>query len=127
MDIQRYRRIQTSESSGTTNIKIFTHVPTPTESDYQIGFIRRYFVQKENDKLSPIFEVSLPEYEKMITKPLYIGVFVKWRISGPISELESDSVIDIGVRESNRIAISLVSDKMPDLVNYLPNLLQFHK
>jgi hypothetical protein len=127
MDIQRYRRIQTSPNDDIRDIKIFTHVPNPTKTDYEIGFIRRYFVQKGNDKLSPIFEVSLPEYEKMVLKPLYIGVFVKWRISGPISETMFDSVLDKGVRESNRIAISLVNDKMPGLINYLPNLLQFHE
>jgi hypothetical protein len=127
MDINRYRKLENSLESDKRDIKINTYVPNPTERDYENGYIRRYFVQKRNDKTSPIFEVSLNEFENMNTKPLYIGVIVKWRISGPISEIEIDSVLDKGVRESNRIAISLVTDKMPNLINYLPNLLQFHE
>ena len=82
---------------------------------------------KINDKSSPIYEVSEKEYSRILTKPLYDGVTVKWRITGPISETFVNSVIDKGVRESNRIAISLVIDKIPNLKFYLPNLLQFHK
>jgi hypothetical protein len=127
MSLDRYKTIQTSFENDIRDIKITTFIPKPTDSDYNNGFIRRYFIQKGNDKSSPILEVSLPEYEKMVRKPLYIGVTLKWRISGPISEIEIDSVLDKGVRESNRIAISLVTDKMPNLKIYLPNLLQFHE
>jgi hypothetical protein len=37
---------------------IKTDIPNPSESDYNRGFIKRYFVQKTNDKGSPIFEIS---------------------------------------------------------------------
>lgn len=127
MDINRYRIISRTLDNDMGDIKISAHIPSITESDYQIGFIRRYFVQKGNDKASPIFEVNVNEYQRIILKPIYIGVFTKWRISGPITETLSDSVLDRGVRESNRISISLVLDKMPNLQTYLPNLLQFHK
>ena len=127
MSLDRYKAIQTSFQNDLRDVKITTLIPNPTESDYDNGFIRRYFIQKGNDKSSPILEVSRREYEKMVKKPLYIGVSIKWRISGPIAETMLDSVLDKGVRESNRIAISLVSDKMPNLKIYLPNLLQFHE
>lgn len=127
MSLDRYKAIQTSFENDARDIKITTLIPNPTESDYNNGFIRRYFIQKRNDKSSPILEVSRREYERMVKKPLYIGVSIKWRISGPITEMMLDSVLDKGVRESNRIAIFLVIDKIPNLKIYLPNLLQFHE
>lgn len=127
MDINRYRVIETSFQNDKGDIKISTYIPKPSVSDYNNGYIRRYFIQRANDKSSPIFEVSLLEYERLLYKPTYIGVSIKWRISGPISQIEMDSVVDKGVKESNRIAISLVNDIMPNLKIYLPNLLQFHE
>jgi len=127
MSINRYRVIETSFESDTNDMKIPTYIPNPSDVDYNNGFIRRYFIQRGNDTSSPIFEVSSVEYTKILYKPMYIGVSIKWRISGPISEMEIDSVVDKGVKESNRVAISLVNDKMPNLKIYLPNLLQFHK
>jgi hypothetical protein len=126
MSIDRYRRIDDSLENDMRDIKISTFIPDPKKLDYESGYIRRYFVQKRNDPSSPIYEVSLTEYERILTKPLYIGVTIKWRIAGPISESYRDTVLDKGVRESNRIAISLVRDKIPNLQFYLPNLLQFH-
>jgi hypothetical protein len=127
MSTERYKRIQTSSENDRKDIKIPAYVPNPTDMDYTVGFIRRYFIQRGNDKSSPIIEVSSPQYEIMIRKPTYIGVSIKWRITGPISQMEMDSVVDKGVKESNRIAISLVNDIMPNLKIYLPNLLQFHE
>jgi hypothetical protein len=127
MDVNRYRVIETSFQNDKVDIKISTYIPNPSVSDYNNGYIRRYFIQRANDKSSPIFEVSLLEYERLLYKPTYIGVSIKWRIKGPISQMEMDSVVDKGVKESNRIAISLVNDIMPNLKIYLPNLLQFHE
>jgi hypothetical protein len=109
--------------------KVESYFPTITETDYSRGFITRYFIQKINDKTSPIFEVHSSEYSRLLSNNLFTGITLKWRILGPIAP-QYDSIgniLDRGVRESNRIAISLVSDKIPNLKFYLPNLLQFHK
>jgi len=113
----------------TLNSDIETHFPTTIESDYKRGWITRYFIQKTNDKSSTIYETNYSQYSKILSNALYTGVIVRWRISGPIATQydSSGNVLDKGVRESNRIAISLVSDKIPNLKFYLPNLLQFHK
>ena len=70
MDINRYRKLEDSLESDKRDIKINTHVPNPTERDYENGYIRRYFVQKRNDKSSPIFEVSLNQFENIDRSPL---------------------------------------------------------
>ena len=124
----RYNRIGRN-ISATQPRKIKTNVPNPTESDYRIGYILRYFIQKTNDVSSPIYEVSNSTYNLLLTKPIYRGVSLKWRIAGP-KETQYDNegrIVDKSVSESNRIAIRLVSDRMKNLKLHLPNLLQFYK
>jgi len=108
---------------------IKTHIPSPTDNDYSRGFIKRCFIQKTNDKGSPIYEVSPSNSGKYKANPLYTLVELKWRIRGP-KETQYNKTGDIenkSVSESNRIAIKLVSHLIPNLKLYLPNLLQFYK
>ena len=56
MDINRYKQIAKNQSRVRYNIE--THIPTPSNKDYVRGYIKRYFVQKVNDKGSPIYEVD---------------------------------------------------------------------
>lgn len=109
--------------------KVETSIPSPTDSDYIRGFITRYFVQKTNDKGAPIYEVNYSEYSRLMSNDLFNNISIKWRISGPIMTQydEIGNILDKGVKESNRIAILLVSDRIPNLKFYLPNLIQFHK
>jgi hypothetical protein len=109
--------------------KVNTSIPELTDVDYKRGWVRRYFAQKTNDKVSPIYEVNSSEFVKLTSRDIFTLVTIKWRIAGP-KDAQYDSkgnVMDKGVRESNRIAISLEADKIPNLKMYLPNLLQFHK
>jgi len=109
--------------------KVESYFPILKETDYSKGWFNRYFVQKTNDKASPIFEVNYSEFLRLRQNTLFSCVLIRWRISGP-KEAQYDSkgnMIDKGVKESNRIAISLVADKIPNLKLYLPNLLQFYK
>lgn len=106
-----------------------TSIPTPTDIDYKRGWVRRYFAQKTNDKGSPIYEVDSSQFVRLTSRDIFTLVTIKWRIAGP-KDAQYDSkgnVMDKGVRESNRVAINLVSDKIPNLKLYLPNLLQFWK
>ena len=127
MSITRYKNISKIKNSDFTPPSISASIPTPTVEDYTSGYIRRYFVQKYNDKSESIYEVSSTEFKRVLTKPNYTGVSIKWRISGPINESFQYSTVDPGVRQSNRIAISLYKEQIPNLKFYLPNLLQFHK
>ena len=127
MDINRYKQISKNKPRVRYNIDVI--IPSPSNKDYDRGYIKRYFVQKVNDKGSPIYEVSSSTRNYYNTKAQFITTQLKWRISGPIEQTydASGTVIDKSVSESNRIAIKLVSDKIPNLKLYLPNLLQFYK
>lgn len=110
-------------------ISIIAYLPILKDVDYRRGFVKRYFIQKTNDKGSPIYEISQRDRNRFITNSLYTIVELKWRIKGPM-ETQYDSVgniTDKAVSESNRISIKLVSHLIPTLKLYLPNLLQFYK
>ena len=93
------------------------YVPKLVDADYLRGYVYRYFVRSTNDSSAPIFEISSKEYSQLIRNPFYVGAKVRWRLTGSVVE----------VKESNRIAIRLASDKIKNLSLYLPNLSQFHK
>ena len=110
-------------------IRIIAYLPVLKDVDYRRGFVKRYFIQKTNDKGSPIYEISKRDRNRFITNSLYTIVELKWRIKGPM-ETQYDSVgniTDKAVSESNRISIKLVSHLIPTLKLYLPNFLQFYK
>ena len=51
--------------------KIEQYAPKISAKDYQLGVIKRYFIQKANDKNSPIFEISKRTAPKYRENPLY--------------------------------------------------------
>ena len=108
---------------------IETHIPTPTPAEYKRGWITRYFIQRTNDKTSPIFEVNSTQFSKSLANDLYTAVSIRWRLTGPKETIydSSGNLKEKSVSESNRISIQLVYDRMPNLKLYLPNLLQFYK
>ena len=127
MDINRYKQITKSETR--VRYDIVTIIPSPSDKDYKRGYIERNFVQKVNDKGSPIYEIDSPTKSYYNNKVQFITTELKWRVSGPTTtQYDSNgAVIDKAVADSNRIAIQLVSDKIPNLKLYLPNLSQFYK
>ena len=65
----------------------------PTESDYEIGEITRYFTQVANDKTKPIFEISAKDFGNQ--NSLYRYTEFQWRISGTKEEVTRDNQITI--------------------------------
>lgn len=112
-----------------TSTTLTSYVPKPKDIDYKRGYIRRFFAQRANDKLGVVTEISSDDYIRVSTTPLYRAVSIRWRIKGPLKMTFNDdnTVADIGVEESNRKALSLVSKEMPALKLYLVYLLQFYK
>lgn len=106
-----------------------TIVPIPTDTDYQYGFIRRYFCQRVNDSNAHIFEISENVFNELSKSPFWKVIDIKWRIVGPINETYNDTGIltDVGVRSSNKSAIGSATHHIKNISLYLPNLLQFYK
>lgn len=106
-----------------------TIVPQPTTSDYENGFIERFFIRVAFDTNGFVYEVSEREYDSYLDNALFINERLYWRITGPIDSVYDDfgKEVDKGVRKSNKASISLASLKIQNISLYLPNLLQFHK
>ena len=65
----------------------------PTDNDYRIGQIRRYFTQVANDETKPIFEISAKDFGNQ--NSLYRYTEFQWRISGTKEEVTRDNQITI--------------------------------
>jgi hypothetical protein len=126
-DIERYNSLNKKPPKSTNRVKAY--IPTLKEDDYNRGYVRRYFVQKTNDNLSPIYEINPDNVGVYDRNSYYKLVSIIWRIRGPKeTEYNNDGTIkNKSVSESNRISISLVDKEMPNLKLYLPNLIQFYK
>jgi hypothetical protein len=106
-----------------------TFLPNPSDSDYSDGFIDRYFIQKANDKTSPVFEVGNDVYNNLLSNSFWSKVKLKWRIKGQLEPVFNDKgiLIDPGVRNSNLNEITKNQKLIPPLKTYLINILQFYK
>ena len=65
----------------------------PTDSDYRIGEITRYFTQSGNDKSKPVFEISEQDFNNQ--NSLYNYTSFQWRISGKKEEVIRDNSVTI--------------------------------
>jgi len=117
MSLSRYNILLKKQKKSMSVPSVRTHLPKPNENDYKRGYIKRFFVQKANDKDSQIFEVSKSQYSSFTNLSFYLTVSIDWRLKGLPQE----------VKNSNKESIRLVYERMPKLTLYLPNLLQFHK
>jgi len=78
----------------------------PSESDYRIGSITRYFTQKGNNKNSDIFEISKKDFEDK--NNLYKYTSFRWRISGKKEEVIRDNGRAIRIQEIDYPGISKI-------------------
>jgi hypothetical protein len=92
-------------------------VATPKNSDYERGYVIRYFAQKVNDKDSPIIEIDRKEFSSLIDNTFYTVVDLDWVITGDENK----------VKEMNFKSVKYASQKLPAVQLYLPNFLQFYK
>jgi len=116
MDLTRYNKVANIGSEFREK-RISPYVPTPTELDYERGYIVRYFIQKANDTQSRITEVDYIGYSKFVENAFYSTVSLDWKIKGT----------DEQIRECNFKSIKTGIDKIPLIQSYLPNLVQFKK
>ena len=108
--------------------KIEQYAPKLSAKDYQLGVIKRYFIQKANDKNSPIFEIGKRTAPKYRENPLYNLAEIDWVISGEETEKTIGEVKQtISPEQMNKLSIQSASKIIPNLFLYLPNLLQYFK
>ena len=94
-------------------IKLESTSKPPTEDDYRVGRMMRYFAKKANDTSSPVFEVSEEDFE---SSPLYNFVSLLWYIRGN----------KIRVTKLNQREIKVASIEIPNIGKLLP-ILQYYR
>ena len=65
----------------------------PSESDYRIGTIARYFTKKTNEVNAKVFEITKNDFKNK--NNLYDYVSFQWRISGKKDEVFRDNVVTL--------------------------------
>lgn len=116
MSIERYSKIKKLDRNFLP-IRTNSFIPSPSESDYQRGYITRYFAQKANDKTSAVIEVNSKGFSNYNNNPFYIVTSLDWVIIGDISEVQNYNLKSIQFASKNFKAIQF----------YLENLTQFLK
>ena len=94
-------------------IKLEPTSKPPTEDEYRVGRMTRYFAKKTNDTKSPVFEVSENDFE---SSPLYDFVSLLWYIRGN----------KIRVTKLNQREIKVASIEIPNIERLLP-ILQYYR
>jgi hypothetical protein len=106
---------------------------TPTQSDYNRGYITRYFVKKINETL--ILEINLDDFNEVgsdggldvnIWKPFSL----KWKISGPISDAldTNGNIVEYGVVDTNKRTLDVYERNYKGITQYFNNnLTQFYQ
>ena len=110
-------------SGRTATIKKYPkqHFPRPTENDYRIGYIERYFAKPRVNIKGQIIEINKDEYEKLTAifpSPVaqyYKAIKLRWIIRGTSEDLQRKNSNTLIFQEKNMSGILL----------YLGNLLQF--
>lgn len=118
------------QSSSLTSVQIpETFLPSPSEQNYSDGKINRYFIQKSNDKISPVFEISNDTYKALFANGYWSKVELEWKIRGELEPVfnEKGVLIDMGVRNFNLNQIAKFQKIIPPLNRYLINPIQFYK
>lgn len=101
-----------------------SYYPTPTDSDYKLGFLTRYFIKRRNADYTTIKEISLDDYNSfqsdgMNDTSLYVATKLNWRIGS----LENATKIE----ETNRKLVSFKEGIFPGFSYYFKDYTQYSK
>ena len=110
------------------NVPPKTFFPNPNQSDYERGYITRYFIQMRGTSGSPIFETNSESFTDFSNTNYYIGVKLNWKITGEIENkyTERGELIP-SVHTVNSLEILEAEKILPEINLYLVNTKQFHR
>lgn len=101
------------------------YYPFPIESDYQKGYIIRYFTKKENS-LGYIIEISEEEYNSILNGTanydisIYQTTNILWKLTGPLNTIRlSQYDIRAGIIDTNKRLVEKASETFLGLVDFI--------
>lgn len=112
--------IETYNSLIQTDLQplITAYEQIPTDVDYNIGFIYRYFTRKRNDNFGIITEISKQTHDNLSTNSFYLTLSMRWKISGG-NKFE--------IEQANQRSISYAQETMSNIDTYVRNLTKFYR
>lgn len=121
MSIEEYNRIS-SKNVAQFVLNPQQYKPTVSDSDYQRGWIYRYFIRKVNDENAIIYEVSKSQFDIFSKFNTYVSVRIQWNITLPHTTENNDGAIEFNKKQIRK-GMLLVSN----LNIYFNNLLEYHR
>lgn len=104
---------------------------TPTQLDYQRGYMTRYFAKKINETL--IIEINFNDFNEVgsengLDSNIWKVFSLKWKISGKlVDELDSNgNVVNYGVLDTNQRTINAYERDYRGIRGYLSNPQEFY-
>jgi len=99
-----------------------------SNNDIKQGYVTRYFLCKRNDR--SIIEIDAIQYNfwknDQIDKKIFIGVELKWYITGPLQDTINKAVSVPGVITKNTESRRIASNTIAELIKKLSNLTEFY-
>jgi hypothetical protein len=106
----------------------------PTLSDYENGFMLRYFSKRKNNGIVSIQEISADDYydgkyrKGKYDYNLFHFIKLSWFIVGSVeSVVKSDGTLKMGVAELNSRTLERKESEMSGISKYLSNTTEFIK
>lgn len=76
----------------------------PTENDYTIGTMMRYFCRQSNNIMGVVIEIDKDQYDSL-NIPLYVKVSVPWKLTGTRDEVKKKNMLFIEKAENEMLGI----------------------
>lgn len=100
--------------------------PMPTEQDYNIGVITRYFTKRVGGTARNIKEISKDGFASLQKNNLYLTLSFDWKLTGPLHDQVISPVRTVyGVFDTNSRTLSSKELSFPGITQYFPDLIQF--
>lgn len=109
--------------------------PQPTEDDYKVGFMTRYFMKRRTDDYTKVTEISPIDYNKnfkftsgAIDTNIYVAVKINWKISGPLyNNFQDPHFPKPGIIETNKKLVKIKEQVIPGLSLFITDYSKFSK
>lgn len=128
--IESYKQLNSSVNINLIDPTPFT--PRPTEEDYNVGKITRYFARQRNGTTFRLMEIDKATYNAFTNgvgnsnTSLWKVVSIFWQISGPLrNERINNITTRAGIIDTNQRILDRTEPNFIGLKQYLTDLKQF--
>lgn len=126
IDVQK-KLLKSSKSLSQVSLDLSTksYYPKPTQPNYDLGYIDRYFVKRENDK-GYIMEISPLEYANINNgTATYDTTFlatqkIRWKLTGPLNSIRiSQYDTRAGIIDTNKRLVEAANPNFFGLIEFI--------